>query len=808
MYPDTAPAAIQPYVSQVGSTLRIVFPFEQDTAAAVFRRGNTVWTIIDTTSAIDTPKDMKSLSAVASDFSVIAGGDTQVVRIDLAQDRLATLGSEGRAWVLSLGDMVLTPTEPISLTRERAQDGGYEMVANVDRPARVHQFVDPLVGDKLEVVTAYPPSRGMLRDQKYVDFTALRTVHGLAIKPQHDGLNIQVENKLAVISMEGGLVLSSADQQRALRSGFDSANRLSFVDLDRLLVSDPARYEQQYDDLASTAASAKGGARDAARLDLAQFQLANGFAYEALGVLSVIGDKPEGGDDLVQKVRLTTAIADTVVNRSTEALAILNSAKLANEGDALFWRTIARADNNDYRGALEDAFASEDLARNYPAWARKRYTFAAIRAAVETGDEDSADRLLDSIDTAELNVEEVSQLHLLMGRVDELKDQSAEAIDNYGQVIAADIRPTRAEAIYRTLKLLDKEGNLNLDKATATLSAEAMLWRGNGLEADMQQLLAGFYFRQNNFRAGFETVKQAVSVYPESPPVNALRDQAQRIFVDLFLNGQAEALAPIDALSLFYDFRELTPPGARGDEMIRNLARRLVKIDLLPQAAQLLDYQLNNRLKGAAKAQVAADLAVIYLADRKPQDALRVLGSTRTPGLSEALTRQRRVLEARSMIDGGRDELALDLLKSMQGRDVDQLRVDAHWRAKRYGDAAELLEAMYDNSTDIQSLSQPARMNVIKAAVGYVLAGDRLGQSRLRAKFSDAMVTAPEWPMFDYVTGTITTDSLEFKNVASAVSGLDGLNSFLSAYRQTYGADGAMVPPFAAKPDLKVAGSG
>ncbi|WDR05427.1 hypothetical protein PSQ90_14240 [Devosia rhodophyticola] len=806
LYPDTAPATIQPYVSMVGTTLRVVFPFEQDTAAAVFRRGNTVWTVIDTASAIEAPKDMKALSAVARDYSVISGGDTQVVRIDLGQDRLATLGSEGRAWVLSLGDMVLTPTEPIDLKRQRTAEGGYEMVADVERPARVHQFVDPVVGDKLEVVTAYPPARGMLRDQKYVDFTALRTVHGLAIKPQHDGVDIQVENKLAIISTEGGLTLSSADQQRALRTSFDATNRFSFIDLDKLLASDPAQYEQQYDDLTASAASAKGSARDAARLDLAQYQLANGFAYEALGVLSVIGDKPEGSEDLVQKVRLTTAIADTVVNRSSDALAILNSARLANEGDALLWRTIARADSGDYRGALEDGLASEDVARSYPAWAKKRFTFAAIRAAVETDDIATAQRLLDSIDTAELNVDEVSQLHLLMGRTDELKGQDAEAIDNYGQVIAADIRPTRAEAIYRTMLLLDKQGNLNLEKATATLSAEAMLWRGNALEASMQQLLAKLYFRRDDYRSGFETVKQAVSVYPESREINALRDQAQQIFVDLFLNGQAEALAPVDALSLFYDFRELTPPGARGDEMIRNLARRLVKIDLLPQAAQLLDYQLSNRLKGAAKAQVAADLAIIYLADRKPQDALRVLGSTRMPDLSEALTRQRRVLEARSMIDGGRDELALDLLKSMQGRDVDQLRVDAHWRAKRYGDAAELLETMY--APNDQPLSQPARMNVIKAAVGYVLAGDRLGQSRLRAKFAEAMVTAPEWPMFDYVTGTITTDSLEFKKVASAVSGLDGLSSFLAAYRETYGTDGAMVPPQAARAETKVAGAG
>ena len=66
----------------------------------------------------------------------------------------------------------------------------------------------------------------------------------------------------------------------------------------------------------------------------------------------------------------------------------------------------------------------------------------------------------------------------------------------------------------------------------------------------------------------------------------------------------------IDALSLFYDFRDLTPVGRRGDEMIRKLADRLVSVDLLDQAAELLQHQVDNRLQGAARAQVAVRLAV------------------------------------------------------------------------------------------------------------------------------------------------------------------------------------------------------
>ena len=113
-----------------------------------------------------------------------------------------------------------------------------------------------------------------------------------------------------------------------------------------------------------------------------------------------------------------------------------------------------------------------------------------------------------------------------------------------------------------------------------------------------------------------DVAKEAAQHNGESKPIDELTQEAADKFSDLFLNGGADQLGDLDALSLYYDFRQLTPPGAKGDEMIRNLARRLVKVDLLPQAADLLQYQIDNRLNGVSRAQVATDLALIRIADQ------------------------------------------------------------------------------------------------------------------------------------------------------------------------------------------------
>ncbi len=799
-----AAETVRPFINVLGNTVRVVFPFEQDTPAAVFRRGDTVWMIFDTVSGIEAPARSAELDEIAGDFAVISSGDTQVVRLDLTQDRLATLGSEGMAWVLSLGDMMLSPTEPLALSRRRDIEGSFEMVADIVRPGRVHDFRDPLVGDVLKVVTAFPPARGLTRSLDYVDFNALRSVHGLVVQPKSVNLEVTIESPEAVISTTGGLTVSAIDTLRQTSAEAREAARAGYLDLTSLEERDPEAFAEERDHLEAVAAAGEGRDRDMARLRLAQYLVANRFAIEALGVLRVLESELRA-TDLTREIRATAAIANVLAGRPRDALSLLNAASLDQEVDALFWRTIARAETQDYRGARFDAMEARGIADSYPEWARNRFRLAAARAAIEAEDPSLAQGMLDAIDFGSLSVEEASLHHLLAGRIDEAEGRNQEALDTYGQVITSEVRPTRAEAVYRTLLLLDEEGRLDLAKGTQTLAAETLLWRGDALEAEMQTLLAQLYFRNGDYRLGFETVKSAVANYPESPSVNALRDQAQSMFADLYLNGVADSIGAVEAMAIYYDFQHLTPPGARGDEMIRNLARRLVRVDLLAQAADLLQYQLDNRLRGVARTQIASDLAVIYLADRRPQDAIRVLNETQLPGLPESLQRQRRILEARAMIDGGRDQLALDLISNMDGKDVELLRIDAHWKARRYSQAGEMIEAIYGSEPEGKPLSMVARMSLVKAAVGYVLAGDDFGLSRLRAKFGEQMVASPEWPMFDYVTGPIQTSSLEFKRVASEVAAVDSLGAFLASYRETYAGEGALTPLNASKVDSGLA---
>src|SRR5262249_13550620 len=208
----------------------------------------------------------------------------------------------------------------------------------------------------------------------------------------------------------------------------------------------------------------------------------------------------------------------------------------------------------------------------------------------------------------------------------------------------------------------------------ADLETLTTIWRGDETEIEALGQLGRLYIEEGRYRDAFDATRIAMSVFPKSPITRRLQDEAAAAFDKLFLGGGADAIPPIEALSLFYDFRELMPIGRRGDEMIRRLADRLVAIDLLGQAAELLQYQVDHRLQGAARAQVATRLAAIYLMNHKPDRAVAALQVTRSGEIGGELREQRILIEARATSDIGRHDLALEMIANIDRPQAVRLR--------------------------------------------------------------------------------------------------------------------------------------
>jgi tetratricopeptide (TPR) repeat protein len=779
---------------RTGDLLRAEFPFSVPTPSAVFSRADLLWLVFDSAAKIDiSALDNDPSHAIQSAVLTHGEGGEAIVRIKLERPRLVSLEADGPGWVVTIADTVTVPSKPLAIARNIVGQNRASIAIPFDKPGKIHTFTDR-GGERLMVITALGPARGFLKGQNFVELRALPSTHGVVLQPLADDLTTELSVDKILVGRPGGLALSStADgQQEQLASGF---NALSF-DTKLWSADREANFGARQAELIRIAAMTPVNKRKQARFNLARFYLAREMSSEAKAVLDVALSDKSADDDVTGSV--LKAVSLVMLDRPDDALKELSNPRVGNQLDAPIWRAIAFADQSKWPQA-HAAFKDVDKAVTaLPIELQRMALRKALRTAVEVRDFSGADRIINEFESIGVPPEMEPTMAVLNGRLNEALGHKEDALANYR--IAADSRDRPAAAVGRLREIVLRVANGDMPRKDAINALELLttVWRGDETEAEGLALLAHLYTLENRYRDALHTMRVALTVHPNSDYTRKIQDEAAVTFDALFLGGKADALPPVEALGMFYDFRDLTPIGRRGDEMIRRLTDRLVSVDLLDQAAELLQHQVDHRLQGAARAQVATRLAVIYLMNRKPDRALSTLQTTRTADLSNELRDQRLLLEARALSDIGRYDLALELIVNINSHEAIRLRSDILWAARRWRLAAEQIEILYgDRWREFVPLSETERFDILRAAIGYSLGDEPIGLGRLRERYAAKMADTPDRRAFDVVSAPVGTASADFQEIAKKIAGVDSLDSFLRDMRTRY-PDSAAISPGAA----------
>ena len=787
--PDLTSLRLRVEAKTFGHTVRLYFPFNNPTASAVFRQNGVIWAVFDTALELDVSEARDHLLSMADNLEVWRSGRTAVLRIPLKNSRLVTFSSEGYGWLLTIGDMVVEPTKPLHMSRTKISGGRSAMRVKFEGAGSILKLRDPGTGQNLHVVTGLGPARGFVKGQNLVDFSTLISAHGIALAEHVDDLQVARDEGFVYISSDSGLTLSNSQASKIDVSGLTSSQgkaRETFLDLDELTAPTPTAFIRERQDLERKLSQFDDLMAIQAEMKLAKLLVANGYAIEALGHLKIIEDSaPEFARG--RGFRTLYAAAELFAGRPDAAFRRLNHPEFDNDPDAVVWRGLAAARSGRWREAENALDLASTVAPDYSMKVQQMMKLDGVEIAMLDQQFGSATAALAEVNPAYLDKEGIAQYNLLRGRIAVAKNEPAEAFEAFKASRETKYLPIANEAWLQDIKLRQQEGVINADEAIDELEGLTAIWRGDDVELNGLRTLAHLYVDKGEYRSAFETLRSAASSNPSSDISRVLQEEMNGVFSSLFLDGKVDKLPAIKALSLYYDFRELTPVGRRGDEMVRRLADKLVEVDLLDRAEELLNHQVENRLKGAARSQIAADLAVIYLLDSKPNMALDTLRRTRQSQLPMSLERQRRLVEAKALAELRKVDLALDLLKPLEGKDVDNLRADILWRAKRWQEVAEQIELMMaDRWNDSDPLDKEEQTSVLRAGIAYSLAEDELGLDRLRRKFATKMSETPVSGAFDVVTLPIERDGQEFQTVAQEIASINTMERFLDEYRTRY----------------------
>ncbi|MBL6939815.1 MAG: hypothetical protein ISS15_11455 [Alphaproteobacteria bacterium] len=779
--PAAAPTA-SGEVNRDGAVL--TFVGASNRGAAAFVRGLTAWIVLEDSPALDVAKLRSMLRDYPAGVEATTQDGVAVLRVSLKTPARIAARADGSNLRVTIGP---NDGNPEAIAFSRNQESAPSLTTVLPGSSRAVTLTDPIAGDQLVVVPTMA-GIGMPAAHDYVEFGVMKSAAGLALTPHVDDLTVGLDHSRLTIARPGGLALTAPSAPFGNTPGAIAAagrGSATFIDFANWAKPGNGSFLLTERELVIAAAKLNSLSANPARLALARFYVANEFGAEALGVINLMQGHDPGLQSDRQLLTLRAA-ADYMMGRTRDAKNDIAGAQFDSDPNAALWRGLAEAAQEDWQAALNDLNRADPVLKQYtPEW-QARARIARAQAAMALGNIAVADGVMLSVGS---NISAKAQIeaNLIRARLlaAEGHDQEAGAMFNAVERSGDDAAAAQS-VYYRTVAALDG-GVISEQAAIQSLESLRFRWRGDALEMKTLRKLASLYFAKQEWREGLRTLKVAVEAFPGDERARHAQDDMRAAFADLFIKGKADKLKPVDSLAIFFDFIELTPIGPDGDEMIRKMSDRLIAVDLLEPAEKLLRYQIDKRLDGVARAQVATRLAMVYLMDEKPQQALDTIRSTAIATLPDDMQHQRMLLEARAFAALKQWNYALDLTDVDTAADTQRLRADIYWESGNWAVAGQKAEELLGTrAADAAPLSADDRLMVMRAAVAYSLANDQASLDRLRTAFGPKMTKTPDATAFAVLAQNIDSHGVDFRNKAAQIAAVDTLQNFMRDFRKHY----------------------
>lgn len=772
--------------TDTGFALR--FDWDEPVAAAVFRRGGALWMVFDKPTTVDVDTMRTVAGDSFRDIVQLGHPAATILRVVTERGINPIPKREGLTWLMEFAEQSLTTLSPVEAAAQPDSPVGARVFLPVPEPGKAVPITDPEMGDNFIVVPVIPLGYGVTHHYEYPQFRIRPSSQGLVVEPSIDTLRVRPVRQGVGITSTRTLHLSPVTVEDIAKARTDSDRPLSrIVDFEPVQNVSTEFFNETRQGLESEIAFASGEeAKTNARLDLVRFMLAHGMSAEALGILRVLADDVPAAKKRAD-FRLYRGMANFFMARYEDAKTDLSGAQLDGNDEGIYWRSLVDMALGDEDPAVMRGIRSTSLIpATYPRAMRIPLSFWTIDASVRVMDTEKAKEIIEALNAEDLTESEQTQLTYFQGLNNEVVGDFEEAIFNWETVIQGDHLPSEAFAAMARAELLLKMDRISNLEAIEEMEKLRFAWRGGDFEFNLLRRLGVLYLRGGGFRDGLRTLRQAATYFREREDAQQVTQQMSDTFAALFLRDEANRMAPVSAIALYEEFKELTPVGELGDEMIRKLADRLVGVDLLNEASALLDNQIKYRLKGVEKARVGAQLAVVRILAKDYPGALKALSLSEEPGLDPGLQTQRSQLQARALMGSGQDTEALLLIEDDLSLPAEKLRTEAYWSMGDWPRASQSLRELVKNSgaRPDEELNQAQALYVLNYAIALTLGGNDRALLKLRQDYGAGMDAADFGDAFNLIAVPEQFGLIDYDSIAPRVRVAENFRDFMASYKQ------------------------
>jgi hypothetical protein len=699
------------------------------------------------------------------------------------------------AWKIYLSKKQQTPLVTTSLVAQPDFALGARFLLPLPDGPDPIRMADPVVGDDL-VLVPLAQSEAFNIERRMPDFVLLPAAQGLVIKPLTDKVTVRAVSDGIEITAEGGLLLSratdtGASQQSASKTKATAAGK-SLFDFATWGGKPGETFTQTRQRLQQTIIDVPEAERNRARLELARFYFTKGEGEEAASLLESLAKQVP---DLRahRDFMVLLGAAKVLAYRSEDGLGDLTSSSVSDQPEVVLWQAVALAQMREWKQAEEKFSTKQSFLTGYPEPFFSRFFVLAVESALAADQVHEAADWLNFV-SASPHAEAIEPaLAFLRGAVNAKAGRAEAAEDAWKEARSSNDRLYKVRAELSLIDLGVSNGSLTPAQAADRLEALRFGWRGDDLEVDILRRLGQFYIQAKNVKSGINALSQAATLYPSSPLTPGIRSEITATLREAIIGNMSKKLSPLDTLTLYHQYRDLLPSGKEGNDTMLSLSERLVAVDLLDQAASLLEDLAKNRLQGEDKTRAVLRLSAIRLLDHKPNEAMAALDLLGNAALASGMQNERILLHARALSELRRDDEAVALLKDNSSDGATLLRADIAMRGQKWGDAAKILMDLVGSPPPSgKSLSPDQAGALINAAIAFALANDQTSLDKLAIDYSEGMSTLPQKSTFSMLTQPEKMGQM--RDLAAAqvqLSQVDMFQGFLNNYRSSASAGAA-----------------
>lgn len=811
-------------VSAAKDSAVIRLPFSERAAIAVFVRGNYLWIVLDNAYNVDL-SDFESLQKTVVVKAESIKADKSVIRVALEDNIYVSVAKEESSfeWAILLTEGKHQPTHPLAVEVNTDPPSPPNVFIKSLQMADVVSITDPLIGDEMLVTPLYTFGEAIAVGREFIEFSILPTAQGIAVIKKEDNiLTTELRNGLRISSPQGTILTAGLPpvSSTVTTSTLQNIPTLFPYEKWQLPPDVPERKELQrlFRGIVENTNHREANEQ---RIRLAQIYIGKGLAAEALGILGGIGRT----DPIFYRTSKLAALhgaANFLMYRFSEAARDFSASELNNNKEIEFWRTLL-ADLLGTPTPYDFLGMNEDYISKYPPLLRQRLAIVAANHSVDEKNYNVSLKIFDTLrgnadssqaennklepsktDTSKSetskteagkteNAKEESNkgdlattirpyINYLFAKIATETGQATEGVDMWEQLTSDYSNPfIQTHAEFSKIIWDMNHGNLDKEHAIEKLERLRLSWHGDGMELKILELLGNLYSDKKDYVNAMRVWDNGVSSFPSTPIAIEMARKMRSTFTVMFSEEATVNTPPMDALVLYYQYKSYAPSTGANSEITDRLADKLVGIDLLQQAANLLDHEMRSNVSKERRSRVGAKIASIYLMAHDPQKALSVLQDSVYGEVPNSLKALRNRLTSQALFEMGELDRAKQIIARDEGVDAERIRLGIYWQQKDWPNVITTSEGILKIRKDVSAqLSIEESDTVLRLALAYVFQNDPLQLQYLHDYFGPLMTKNPNKPVFDFITASDLTPTPT--NFDSVIKRLTDTSAFISNY--------------------------